>query len=543
MHGPGHPAGLFFRKLALMIGSGVPLMEALEAIAQGIGGGREQAFGPRAEVANRMRAVLQRVAEDVKRTGKFATALEAHPELFSPEVVAIVRSGENAGQLDVALMKVAGAVQDGTLRVGRRRFGLPGFLRERFGMHAAWREGPPHDHRPPPPPPPPHDHHHPHHHAPPPPPPPPPSPPPGLVSITELLRDAVRARATDVHIEPLADGGRVRLRVDGRLREHARLDATAYVRLVQDLKGFSFMDPAETRLPQEARQSLEVDGRSVQFRFATSPYVYGEAITARLLAPPDRVPSIDELGFSETHLATLRRWRARPYGIVVTTGPTGTGKTTTLLALMAGYDARSSKIMSVEQPVEMLVDGVNQLSLKPELGLTWETALRAQLKHDPDVVMVGEVPSPEVAQLILKMALTGHVVLTSFHADSAASLFARLAAIGLEPALLPQAVTGVIAQRLLRRLCTQCRERVETPVMPAGVERHLTELPPGTYYRARGCPACQGSGYSGRIAVYELAEPAPTGGAAPHRPLIADALEKASSGLTTLEEVVRGCLF
>lgn len=537
MHGPGHPAGLFFRKLALMIGSGVPLIEAIEAIAQGIGCGREPGFGPRAEMANRMRAVLERVVEDVKRTGKFATALEAHPDLFPPEVVAIVRSGESAGQLDTALMKVAGAVQDGTLGVGRRRFGLPGFLRERFGLHAAWREGPPHDHRPPPPPPhpppppPPHDHHH--HHAPPP-------PPPGLVSVTELLRAAVRARASDVHIEPLADGGRVRFRVDGRLREHVRLDATGYTRLVQDVKGFSFMDHAETRLPQEARQSLEVDGRSVQFRFATSPYVYGEAITARLLAPPDKASGLTDLGFSGPQLETLRRWLARPYGIIAATGPTGSGKTTTVMALMAGYDAAALKVMSVEQPVEILLDGVNQLSLRPELGLSWETALRAQLKHDPDVVMIGEVPSPEVARLILQVALSGHVVLTCLHADSVDAFFARLAAIGLEPALLAQALTGVIAQRLVRRLCEQCRERLDAPVVPAGAEHALTDLPAGTYYRARGCTACHGSGYNGRIAVYELADPATAGR---HRPLIRDAIDRTSQGLTTLEEVVRVCLF
>jgi type II secretory ATPase GspE/PulE/Tfp pilus assembly ATPase PilB-like protein len=600
MHGIGHPAGLFFRKLALMIGSGVPLVEALEAIAQGSGGSNS---GPHAAVAGRMRQVAKAIADDVRRTGWLATALEAHPDIFPPDLIAIVRTGETDGTLDTALIKIGGAVEDGTLRVGRRRLSLPWFLRGRFGFehHAHGSEGrppagphgaPPRSgpQRPPPPgphgAPPPHapharPHTAPHHHgphsvpphpgphgappppdagphashhpgphgAPPAPPPPPVSPPPPsastplLDSATALLRDGVRARATDVHVEPLAGGGRVRLRVDGRLREHVRLDTGSYARLIQDLKTFCYMDHAETRLPQEAHPSLEVDGKSIQLRVATSPYVYGEGFTARMLPTPDRVPQLSELGFSPAHMETLRTWLARSYGIICATGPTGCGKTTTMMALLASFDSSTSKVVSVEQPVEMLVEGVNQLSLKPELGLTWETAVRSQLKHDPDVVMVGEVPSPEVAQLILQTALTGHVVLTSFHADSPASLFERFVAIGLEPALVAQAVTGVIAQRLVRRLCEQCRERVDPPEVPAGAERALTDLPPGTYYRARGCPACMGSGYKGRIAVYELAAPPVAGQGLSQRPLIADALDKASQGMTTLDEVVRVCMF
>lgn len=406
----------------------------------------------------------------------------------------------------------------------------------------------------------------------------------GADRVPTTLLAAARARASDVHFEPLAEGGRVRFRVDGRLREHQRISTTAeYLQLVATVKEWASLDVGERRLPQDARATLDVDGQRVQVRLATSPYFRGEAVTARLIITSGPIPQLSDLMFSERDLARVRRWLARAHGLIVVTGPTGSGKSTTLYSMLQTFDASTLKVVTVEQPVEYVIEGANQLSLAPELGLTWQTALRTQLKHDPDVVMVGEVPSSEVADLTFRTALTGHVVLTIFHADSVAALFGRATAAGLAPALVQEALTGAIAQRLVRRLCSECRVPVDRPALPPETQRACSHLlggsyravfaddrgleheaqvllPPGNYYGPGGCAACAQTGYRGRVPLYELAEPVPAlipllaRGASTEeisialveagmRSLLADGIEKASQGLTSLDEVLRECLF
>lgn len=526
----GNAVALFFRKLALMVGSGVKLPDALDAISQGLPGGQH---GP--PFSGRIRGAMAQVAQDVRRGGALSAALEQHPHLFPPDLIAILKSGEMSGDVHGALVKIADALEDGTLRAGRRRGGMPWFFRGHHHEH--------HEHRgPPPPPPPPHHrghhehraHHH-HHHGERPPPPPPHPSPNGSRAI-ELFAAAARARASDIHVEPLPQGGRVRFRVDGRLQEHRALgSATEYQAVVDAIKDWAAMDVNERKVPQDARALVDVEGQRINMSVAAAPYIHGEAVTVRLTLPTAQIPPLTDLHFSEAHLARVRRWIARSHGLIVITGPSGSGKTTTVYSLLASYDANTRKVISVEQPVEHVLPGINQLALSPELGATWASALRTQLRHDPDVVMVGEVQNPEVAELVFKTALSGHVVLTQFHADSVASLLGRLAALGLPEPLVREALTGVIAQRLVRRLCSNCRERVDQPALPAGT---AAALPAGNYYRAMGCAACGHTGYHGRLAVYELAEPGEV--AAPT--LLADGLEKAAQGLTSIDEVLRECL-
>lgn len=520
----GNAVALFFRKLALMVGSGVKLPDALDAIAQGLPGGQH---GP--PFAGRVRGAIAAVAADVRRGGTLSSALEQHPHLFPPDLVAILKSGEASGDVHGALVKIADALEDGTLRAGRRRGGMPWFFRGHHHDHREHHEHHAHHHHGEPPPPPPRPH------GPPPRPPAPPAPRADTSKAAELFAAAVRGRASDIHVEPLPTGGRVRFRVDGRLQEHRTFGTAAeYQALVDALKEWAAMDPHERKVPQDGRALIDVDGQRINLRVAAAPYVHGEAVTVRLMLPTARIPALTELYFSDADLARVRRWLARSHGLIVITGPTGSGKTTTAYALLASYDAATRKVISVEQPVEFVLPGINQLALSPELGATWASALRTQLRHDPDVVMVGEVQNAEVAELVFKTALTGHVVMAVFHADSAASLHGRLEALGLPRPMVREALTGVIAQRLVRRLCPDCRERVDPPALPAGTP---ATLPAGTFYRAKGCGACGGSGYRGRLPIYELADP----GEAVTRTLLVDGLEKASQGLTAVEEVLREC--
>ncbi|MBI4862310.1 MAG: Flp pilus assembly complex ATPase component TadA [Candidatus Riflebacteria bacterium] len=577
---------LLFRKLGLLLGSGVPLLEAVDVVLLGLPEG------------DPVRPPLSRVAGDLRRGAQVSQGLEAFPHLFPPELVAIVRSGESRGALDVAFVKIAQGLEEGTLLPGPSGpepgpDGLPPFAdrppwppppagrvhvrirketrRQGPGATVEETETVSHHHPPPPPPPPPPWHAGPRGE------PWPPAPPPGhrecRVTLrlddeardraVEFFRNAVGSRASDVHLEPLPEGGRVRLRVDGCLAEARRLGSAEYDELMASVKILAGMDVAERRLPQQGRTVLPDARPTVTLSVATTPYVNGEAATVRILREPDSLPRLAELGLSPDDLARVTRWLDRPYGLIVVTGPTGSGKTTTLYSLVSHYDASTHKIITVEQPVEFILEGVNQLSLAPELGLTWMSALRAQTRHDPDVLLVGEIPTQEVHEMACRLALIGHVVLTTFHADGVANLLGRLRQLGCGPTgpgslgLIEDALVGALAQKLVRALCPSCREPVDAASIRTRAAGPLT-LPSGTYCKAAGCPECGGSGYRGRIAVFELLELTPAAAdavnrgvdqralkellaAAGSRTMLADGLEKASQGLTTVDEVLRVC--
>ncbi len=373
--------------------------------------------------------------------------------------------------------------------------------------------------------------------------------------VNQLLTDALHLQASDIHIEPFPDRLRVRYRIHGRLREIASPPVRYAAAIVSRIKILARLDIAERRLPQDGRARLELDGRQVDLRVATAPTVHGESLVIRLLATDRRGVGLDELGLAPDVEARLRDILRSPHGLLLVTGPTGSGKTTTLYAALRCLDRETLKIVSVEDPVEYQIEGVTQIHVRPEIGLDFARVLRSVVRHDPDVLMVGETRDPETAEIAVHAALTGHLVLSTLHTNSAAGAVARLLDMGVEPYLLASVLRAVIGQRLVGVLCPHCRE----PRAPEPGELELIGRgggPRPILYRAPGCGRCGGLGIVGRIGIFELLEVddrmralirerAPTQAiqsaaeAAGMRTMWQDGVAKALSGTTTLEEVGR----
>ncbi|AHY47285.1 Type II secretory pathway ATPase PulE/Tfp pilus assembly pathway [Rubrobacter radiotolerans] len=367
----------------------------------------------------------------------------------------------------------------------------------------------------------------------------------------ELLRRAVFERASDVHLEPSPERLLVRFRVDGVLRESRSLPATLARGLLTRVKVLANLDIAERRLPQDGRFTAETLSGRVDLRVATLPTEHGESAVLRLLDSERLDLDLATLGFLPGDLAAYREVFERPYGTILVTGPTGSGKSTTLYAALAELNSSEKKIVSIEDPVEYRLGGVTQVQVNPRAGLTFASGLRSVLRADPDVIMVGEIRDRETARTAIEAALTGHLVLATLHTNDAPSALARLTDMGVEPYLSASAITCVIAQRLARRLCAACKRPAAPLRGPA-----LSHLPEGSYFVPGGCPACGGTGYRGRIGVYELlrvtdrisslvvsrASSREIGAVAEAdgmRRLRQDGLLKAASGETSVEEVLR----
>lgn len=364
-----------------------------------------------------------------------------------------------------------------------------------------------------------------------------------------LVEQAVAASASDLHLEPMRDAVRVRIRVDGLLRELVRLPLAAHSTLVTQLKVAANMDIAEKRVPQDGRIALELDGRSVDLRLSTLPTTLGEKIAIRLLAQQELL-QLEELGFTQANLACYRRLFTQPNGLILLTGPTGSGKTSTLYATLAELDAATRNIITLEDPVEYSLPGINQVAVNRRSGMTFAKGLRAIVRQDPDVIMLGEIRDEETAGIAVQAALTGHLVLSTLHTNSAAGAVYRLLDMGIAPYLLAAALRGVVAQRLVRRLCPAChRQRTAT-----AAERSF--LGAATVWEQQGCEQCQAAGYRGRVAVQEVL-PLTTSlqqlvlqrvpveeleqavRAECLRSLSEDAAAKALDGLTTVQELWR----
>jgi len=328
---------------------------------------------------------------------------------------------------------------------------------------------------------------------------------PVVARLDQLLRDAVQQRASDVHIEPYRGGARVRLRVDGVLREAERLPADLHRRLVSRLKLIAELDIAERRRPQDGRARAVVDDRPLELRISVMPTLRGETVALRLLPRAEELFGLDELGLPPTAAEALQRTLARPQGLVLLTGPTGSGKTTTAYAALAATDALGRNIRTLEDPVEVRWLGINQTQIDARLGVTFASGLRHLLRQDPDVLLVGEVRDTETAQLTVEAASTGHLVLATLHTNDAPSAVARLVDLGADRFLLASALELVIAQRLVRRTCRACAEADE-PGDPLLTELSLTraQLAGATLLRGRGCSACDGTGVAGRTAIAEV---------------------------------------
>ena len=374
--------------------------------------------------------------------------------------------------------------------------------------------------------------------------------------VNALLSDAVKRGASDVHFEPEREFLRIRYRIDGVLRQIRSLHRNHWAAIAVRLKVMASMNIAERRAPQDGRITLAVSGREIDFRVSSLPATFGENIVLRVLDRHKGIVALDRLGLHEDALAVLRLMMARPEGIILVTGPTGSGKTTTLYSMLNHLDSESVNIMALEDPVEYPMERIRQISVNEAARLTFASGVRSLLRQDPDVILVGEIRDAETAEMAFRAAMTGHQVYSTLHANSAAGAIARLVETGLSPGVMAGNVIGIIGQRLVRRLCVHCR----TPYEPARLERRILGLDTGPerppIYRAGGCGRCEHQGYRGRLSLMELLrfdaeidelvsrgattrEIAKAAGAKGFRPLAEDGIRRVLEGLTSLEEVAR----
>lgn len=323
--------------------------------------------------------------------------------------------------------------------------------------------------------------------------------------VNQILAEAIEARATDVHIEPFEDQLRLRYRIDGVLVE-ANVPASVrrfHAAIVSRLKILSHLDIAEKRLPQDGRIKLKLAGREIDVRVSIIPMIHGEAVVLRILHRSSAMQGIEHLGMAERDSRIFDEVLQMPHGIVLVTGPTGSGKTTTLYAALGAINDTARKIITIEDPVEYQLRGVNQIQVNTKSGLTFSAGLRAVLRHDPDVVLVGEIRDRETAEIAVQASLTGHLVFSTLHTNDAPGAATRLIDMGVEPYLVASSLEVVVAQRLVRLICPECKE--ELPVDQADlIRRQFGDKVPDKLYHGRGCRACTNLGYRGRQGVFEM---------------------------------------
>lgn len=323
--------------------------------------------------------------------------------------------------------------------------------------------------------------------------------------VTSMIEQAVRQRASDIHIEPMERQVRIRYRIDGALYEKAVYNIRLLSAIVARVKIIGGMDIAEKRKPQDGRITQVVDRREYDIRVSVLPTVYGEKVVMRLTSKNALTKEKSQLGLRPDELQKFDHILANPHGILLVTGPTGSGKSTTLYTALSELNKEDVNIITVEDPVEANIDGINQVQVNPKADLTFATALRSILRQDPDIIMIGEIRDRETASIAVQASITGHLVVSTLHTNSAASTITRLADMGIEPYLIGDSIIGVIAQRLVRRLCPECKRAKK----PDAKERELLMLAPEedvTIYEPCGCAKCDGTGFRGRIGVYEIME-------------------------------------
>ena len=374
--------------------------------------------------------------------------------------------------------------------------------------------------------------------------------------VNRLLAEAFVKKASDIHVEPYERIFRVRLRIDGNLVEVAQPPKSMMPSVLSRLKIMSQMDISEKRKPQDGRIKLLIGGKPIDYRVSSLPTLFGEKIVLRLLDSSNLQLDMTKLGFEAKQLEVFKEGIHRPYGMCLVTGPTGSGKTTTLYSALAELNTPDSNISTAEDPCEFNLEGCNQVNVKKEVGLTFATALKAFLRQDPDIIMVGEIRDLEVGEIAVEAALTGHLVLSTLHTNDAPATVTRLLNMGIEPFLVVAALNVIVAQRLCRKICMNCREEKKVPIeelitcgfAPASAEKIKI-------YHGKGCDMCNNTGYKGRLAIYEVLSVTPKIRELILRNASADdlkkqairdgmktlrmcALTKVAQGLTTLEEAV-----
>lgn len=375
--------------------------------------------------------------------------------------------------------------------------------------------------------------------------------------VNSMIAQAVTDRASDIHVEPNDRELRVRYRVDGILTDTSQFPKRMAAAVISRLKIIADLDIAERRVPQDGRVQMKIDNKEIDFRVSTLPTIFGEKVVLRVLDKSRGLLNMEELGFLPEVLAKFRTVITHPYGIILVTGPTGSGKTTTLYSVLNDLNSPEKNIITLEDPVEYTLNGINQAQLNTKAGLTFASGLRSVLRQDPDIIMVGEIRDAETAKIAIQSAMTGHLVLSTLHTNSAASTLTRLVEMGIEPFLVASSVVGIIAQRLVRRLCPDCKDPYEPPA--ALLEKLGITGSPGekiVFYQPQGCPVCNNTGFRGRLAVQEVmfigsairdlvttkATAEQIESAALEYGMMSlreDGLRKVVLGLTSLEEVMR----
>lgn len=321
--------------------------------------------------------------------------------------------------------------------------------------------------------------------------------------VDELLNAAISRGVSDIHLEPMSDKLRVRFRTDGVLHDQQEIDAVRMPQVISRLKVLASMNIAQKRAPQDGTFTMSVHGKPIDLRVSTFPSFFGEKMVVRILDRNAQMIALDQLGFATPMLEQFKALLSRPNGFLLVTGPTGSGKTTTLYAALNALHTADKNLVTLEDPIEYHLDGITQGQVNPQAGFTFEQGIRSVLRQDPDVLLVGEIRDKQTAKIAIEAALTGHVVLSTLHTNDAASAIMRLMDMGIEPYLINAAVTGVLAQRLVRKLCAECKESYA----PNELERAQLEklkINADTLYRAKGCTHCANLGYKGRTGIFEL---------------------------------------
>ncbi|MFA5008776.1 MAG: ATPase, T2SS/T4P/T4SS family [Candidatus Omnitrophota bacterium] len=376
-----------------------------------------------------------------------------------------------------------------------------------------------------------------------------------LVSL--MISKAVHELASDIHIEPEQNVLNVRYRIDGVLHKRHVLPKALQSAIISRVKIMSNLDISEKRLPQDGRIRLRVEAKEIEFRVSTCPTIYGENIVLRILDKSGLVLGLESLGFSQRSFEYFKSMITTPYGIILVTGPTGSGKTTTLYSALQILNKENVNIMTVEDPVEYEFQRMRQVQVSPDIGLTFASALRSFLRQDPNIIMIGEIRDLETAQIAVQAALTGHLVFSTLHTNDSPTAFTRLINMGVEPFLVSSSLIGIVAQRLMRKICPKCKEEYEPSkelLDSLGIEnKNISQI---KFARGKGCAACNKTGYKGRVGIYEVLKNTPGLQALVLEKVSADeirkaavkegmqtlrdiAIEKLLAGITTIEEVVR----
>ncbi len=375
--------------------------------------------------------------------------------------------------------------------------------------------------------------------------------------LNSIFIKAIRVNASDIHFEPYEREIVVKFRLDGILHEITKIPSGTYQKVVSRIKVISRLNVAEKRLPQDGRIGVRIGNKQVDMRVSTLPTVFGERVVVRLLDKSHKVLTLEELGFSGRDYEIFKSIITKPHGLILVTGPTGSGKSTTLYAALRKIWVPGINILTVEDPVEYQIEGINQVQVNPKIGLTFAAGLRSILRQDPDVVMIGEIRDLETAEIAVRASMTGHLVLSTLHTNDAPSSIARITDMGIEPFLIASSLECVLAQRLVRRICSKCAYKYKPSEQEREIIcRYLDDAVPEYLVKGKGCESCLGTGYSGRIGIYQLMRVdeemrgviSKTSDTEVIRnvaiekgmkTLFQDGLEKAILGITTLEEVLQ----